>query len=53
MCDRPEAAHLIARLRTHEAANSAIKEGLVIAGKRVWARRIEEENPGDVSTASC
>src|SRR5882724_11142615 len=38
-----KAAHLIARFRTHEAANSAIKEGLVISGKRVWARQMGKE----------
>jgi len=38
-----KAAHLIALFRTHGAANSAIKEGLVIASKRVWARRMRKE----------
>src|SRR5882724_12064376 len=38
-----KAAHLIARFRTHGVVNSTIKEGLVIAGKRVWARRMRKE----------
>ena len=33
-----KSAHLITHFKTNEVENCAIKEGLVIAGKRVWAR---------------
>ena len=36
-------AHLIAKLRSPEAANQAIRDGLIIAGKQVWARRMKKE----------
>src|SRR5882724_303942 len=36
-------AHLIACFRTKEAVNQAIHEGLVITGRRVWARRLQRE----------
>jgi len=35
-----KAAHLIVCFKTNMAANEAIKERMVIAGKRVWARQI-------------
>jgi len=38
-----KSVHLIARFKTNNAANSAIKEGVVIVGKRVWARRMRKE----------
>jgi len=38
-----KAAHLIARFRTNKVANEAINEGLVIVGKRVWARQMQKE----------
>jgi len=38
-----QAAHLIALFKTNEVANSMIKEGIVIAGKRVWARQMRKE----------
>jgi len=38
-----KATHLIAQFKTHNVANSDIKEGLVIAGKRVWARWMRKE----------
>ena len=36
-------AHLIARLMTNEDTNLAIRDSLVIAGKRMWARRMWKE----------
>jgi len=36
-------AHLIVRFRTNEDTNLAIRDGLVIASKRVWARRMQKE----------
>jgi len=36
-------AHLIVRFRNNEDTNLAIRDGLVIAGKRVWARRMRKE----------
>src|SRR5882724_198543 len=41
--DGQQTAHLIARLKTPEDANRAIRNGLIIAGKRVWARRMRRE----------
>jgi hypothetical protein len=38
-----KSAHLIARFSTTEAANKAIRDGLIIAGKRTWARRMRRE----------
>src|SRR5882672_5613610 len=35
--------HLIACFQTTEAANCAIQEGVVIAGKMSWARRLHRE----------
>jgi len=35
--------HLITCFKTNNAVNSAIKEGVVIAGKRVWARWMQKE----------
>jgi len=35
--------HLIARLRTNEDANQAIRDGLDIASKRMWARQMWKE----------
>jgi hypothetical protein len=36
-------AHVIAKLATTEAANQSIRDGVIIAGKRVWARRMKRE----------
>ena len=36
-------AHLFVHFRTLEAANLAIREGIVIVGKRAWARCIQKE----------
>src|SRR5882724_4361192 len=38
-----KAAHLIAHFKTNTAADEAIKEGMVIVGKRVWARWMQKE----------
>ena len=38
-----KAAHLITHFQTNEVANIAIKEGIVIVGKRVWARWMQKE----------
>ena len=38
-----KSVHLIARFKMNSIANSAIKEGVVIAGNRVWARRMQKE----------
>jgi len=35
--------HLIAQLRTLEDANQAIREGLIIMGKHVCARKMKRE----------
>jgi hypothetical protein len=34
-------AHIIAKFITTEAANQSIRDGLIIAGKRTWARRMK------------
>jgi hypothetical protein len=36
-------AHIIAKFATTEAANQSIRDGLIIAGKRTWARRMKRE----------
>lgn len=36
-------AHLIMGFKSQDAANQSIKEGLVVAGKRVWARKLIHE----------
>jgi hypothetical protein len=36
-------AHLIAKFSNTEAANQSIRDGLIIAGKRTWARRMKRE----------
>jgi hypothetical protein len=36
-------AHVIAKFATTEAANQSIRDGLIIAGKRTWARRMKRE----------
>jgi hypothetical protein len=36
-------AHIIAKFTTTEAANQSIRDGLIIAGKRTWARRMKRE----------
>ena len=36
-------AHLIAKFATTEAANQSIRDGVIIAGKRKWARRMKRE----------
>jgi len=38
-----QCAHLIACFQTPEAANLAMREGIVIAGKRVWAQHMQKE----------
>ena len=38
-----QAAHLIACFKTNEAVNNMIKEGIVITGKRAWARQMWKE----------
>ena len=38
-----KAAHLITHFKTNKAVNIAIKEGIVIVGKRVWARKMWKE----------
>jgi len=40
---RQHTAHLIARLKAPEDTNQVIKEGMIIAGKRVWARKMKRE----------
>jgi len=35
-------AHLVVRLRSPKAANQAIRDGLIIMGKRVWTRRMKK-----------
>ena len=37
------AAHIIARLWSPEVVNQAIRDRLIIAGKQVWARRMNKE----------
>jgi len=34
-------AHLITQLRTPEDANKPIREGLIISGRHVWARKMK------------
>jgi len=41
-----QCAHLITQFQTPEAANIAIREGIVIVGKRTWDRHMPE-SPGD------
>ena len=41
--DRQWTAHLITRLKMPEDVNRAIRNGLIVAGKRVWARRMRRE----------
>jgi uncharacterized protein YoxC len=36
-------AHLIAKFSNIESANQSIRDGLIIAGKRTWARRMKRE----------
>jgi len=36
-------AHLIACFKTTEATNCTIRDGLIIAGKQTWARRLRRE----------
>ena len=36
-------AHLLARFNDTTAANIAIRDGLIIAGKRTWARKLKKE----------
>jgi hypothetical protein len=36
-------AHIIAKFTTTEAANKSIRDGLIIAGKQTWARRMKRE----------
>src|SRR5882672_12307634 len=36
-------AHLMDHFKTLESANQAIRDGLIIAGKRVWGRRMKKE----------
>jgi hypothetical protein len=38
-----KSAHVIAKFATTEAANQSIRDGLIIAGKRTWARRMKRE----------
>jgi len=41
--DEQQMAHLITRLKMPEDANWTIKNGLIMAGKGVWARRMRRE----------
>jgi hypothetical protein len=38
-----KSAHVIAKFANTEAANQSIRDGLIIAGKRTWARRMKRE----------
>ena len=43
--------HLITKLHSPEAANQALRDGLIIEGKRVWARKMKK-NLKDASNAN-
>ena len=38
-----KSAHIIAKFTSTKAANQSIRESLIIAGKRTWARRLKRE----------
>ncbi|KAF8483198.1 hypothetical protein JB92DRAFT_2763031 [Gautieria morchelliformis] len=38
-----KSAHIIVKFSSTEATNQSIREGLIIAGKRTWARRMKRE----------
>jgi len=48
-----QVAHLITQLRTPEDANKPIREGLIISGRHVWARKMKRELRRCLNARSC